>query len=178
CPPRLAAAVERALAKSPADRFPSMDAFAAELDAIRRLLDAAGEETAETLAPVSRRPPRRRPRRALRMLLVLVTVAALAGTGVAVYALHGGSGPKRTAAAAGSPVELQGVGAYDPPPGDGQEHGEDARLATDGNAATFWRTEHYRDGLNKPGVGLVLGAATPVELTHLTVTTDTPGFTA
>src|SRR5207237_7851373 len=52
------------------------------------------------------------------------------------------------------------------------------RLATDGNAATFWRTEHYRDGLNKPGVGLVLGAATPVELTHLTVTTDTPGFTA
>ena len=26
--------------------------------------------------------------------------------------------------------------------------------------------------------GGVLGAATPVELTHLTVTTDTPGFTA
>src|SRR5207249_11085044 len=32
CPLRLAAAVERALAKEPHDRFPTMDAFAAELE--------------------------------------------------------------------------------------------------------------------------------------------------
>ena len=35
-PPRVAAAVDRALAKNPRDRFPTMDAFAAELEACLR----------------------------------------------------------------------------------------------------------------------------------------------
>src|SRR5947209_5612149 len=41
CPLRLAAAVDRALAKDPADRFPSMDAFAAELEAVLAQLGSA-----------------------------------------------------------------------------------------------------------------------------------------
>jgi serine/threonine protein kinase len=39
-PPRVAAAVDRALAKNPRDRFPSMDAFAAELEGARAELGA------------------------------------------------------------------------------------------------------------------------------------------
>ena len=63
--------------------------------------------------------------------------------------------------------------------GTGGEHDETARFATDGNATTYWRTEHYNGvALNKPGVGLVLDAGRDRKLSTLVVTTDTPGFTA
>ena len=79
---------------------------------------------------------------------------------------------------AGDPVELQGVAAFDPqPPGDGEEHSERVQDATDGDPATYWTTETY-SSFSKPGVGLVLDAGEPRELSQLAVTTDTPGFTA
>jgi hypothetical protein len=83
---------------------------------------------------------------------------------------------KRTAPAAVK-VIVTGVGAYDPD-GDRSENGGDARLATDGIAATAWKTEHYRSTFNKPGVGLVLDAGKPVRPARLTVSTETPGFNA
>jgi hypothetical protein len=68
--------------------------------------------------------------------------------------------------------------AYDPY-GDNSEHDAQARQAIDGNAATFWNTEHYNGGLgSKPGVGLVLGVGAAKKLTQLVVRSDTPGFTA
>jgi hypothetical protein len=79
-------------------------------------------------------------------------------------------------------VTLRGVTAYDPdgtgPPG---ENNAAAPKATDGNQATFWSTEIYRSpafGNLKPGVGLVLDAGRSVKLRSVTVTTDTPGYTA
>jgi len=69
------------------------------------------------------------------------------------------------------------VGAYDPD-GDGHEHDEQVPQATDGDAATFWATETYDAGLQKPGVGLVLDASRSHHLTRLTLITDTPGYTA
>jgi predicted Ser/Thr protein kinase len=190
-PPRLAAAVERALAKEPARRFPSMAAFAAELRACQAELESEAPpapDAASTLVvpPPSRdsrlRPGRPRPRR--RPLLYAAGVlAAAAGTAALVLAGGGGhersvgGGPGRAAAAA---VHLRGVGDYDPQ-GDGGEPAYTAPRATDGAPATYWTTEIYATrafGNLKRGLGLVLDAGSSVRLARLTVQTPTPGFTA
>jgi hypothetical protein len=74
-------------------------------------------------------------------------------------------------------VKLNGVGAYDPY-GDGSEHDSVVGNATDGNPGTYWNTEHYNGGLNKPGVGLVLDAGASKQVTQVSVQSGTPGFTA
>ena len=43
----------------------------------------------------------------------------------------------------GAPVHLVASNAYDPQ-GDGQEHDEEVPNATDGDPATYWETEDYR----------------------------------
>jgi hypothetical protein len=115
------------------------------------------------------------------ILVALGLAIAVAVLAVVLVRNHGS--PGSTAGAAGSPIALSGITGYDPPPGDGHEHNPDAPKATDGNAQTFWETEDYRSPLaaiGKAGVGLVLAPAAggTVTLHHLTVTTDTPGFTA
>jgi len=88
---------------------------------------------------------------------------------------------KITGSPATHTVRLSGVTAYDPPPGDGEEHNGEAGNATDGTPATYWETQSYRSqsfGGLKPGVGLVLDAPSAVKLKTLTVTSDTPGFVA
>jgi hypothetical protein len=75
-------------------------------------------------------------------------------------------------------VHFTSAAAFDPD-GDGHEHDASARDAIDGNTSTAWETEHYNGAqLNKAGVGIVVGAARPVRPKRLTITTDTPGFTA
>jgi hypothetical protein len=77
-------------------------------------------------------------------------------------------------------VRLRGIAAHDPN-GDETEHDDEAALATDGNPATFWRTERYEaslEAIGKEGVGLVLDAGTRRDLSRVQVRTDTPGFTA
>jgi len=188
--PRLAEAVDRALAKDPRDRYPSMDAFAAELEACLHEVRAGIQDPNAT---VLRRPVPSPPRRAVRarrpvspgpLLVSLLALAALALIVVAAIAVHrdrsilpGVSAAPQTGSA---PVSLSAVTAYDPN-GGGGEHDSEARQATDGNTATFWRTEHYNTpdfGGLKDGVGLVLDAPSAVALKSLTVTSDTPGFTA
>jgi hypothetical protein len=75
------------------------------------------------------------------------------------------------------PVRLSAIGAWDPY-GDGREHDTEASAAEDGNPGTYWPTETYTDGLQKPGVGLLLDAGRAVRLRRLVVTTDTPGYNA
>jgi hypothetical protein len=75
------------------------------------------------------------------------------------------------------PVSLSAIGAWDPY-GDGREHGDKASVAEDGNSDTYWPTETYIDGLQKPGVGLLLDAGRAMRLRRLVVTTDTPGYSA
>ena len=76
----------------------------------------------------------------------------------------------------GARVQLHALSDFDPD-GDGQEHPETVPAATDGDASTYWTTETY-SSFDKPGVGIVLDAESGVELVALTLTTDTPGFTA
>ena len=76
-------------------------------------------------------------------------------------------------------VHLAGVTAYDPEGDNQEEHNPDAKYATDGNPATYWKTESYNGAqLNKSGVGVVLGANTARKISKVTVTTATSGFKA
>jgi tRNA A-37 threonylcarbamoyl transferase component Bud32 len=193
---RVNAVVARALAKRPADRYPSTDALAAELEGCLAELGRppeagrVGEDTGvipapapRPLAPAPARARRRQARRrpGFRLLAVaLVAVAAVAGGLVALGLLRddgvpgldvgGGGGGGETA------VTVQAVSDFDPEGGDG-EHPEEVPAATDGDAATYWTTETYSN-FSKSGVGIVLDARSPVSLTRLVITSDTPGFTA
>jgi serine/threonine-protein kinase len=190
--PRLDAAVRRALAKSPRDRFPSMDAFAAELQAsLAEPHNGAGpaDETIVVAPQRRKRPPRAPAERpsVWPLILLLAGLAVLAAIFAAAFAFNG---PRKEiinklsdvggGSSSGKAVHLTGLTGYDPF-GTGGEHDQDARLATDGNGATFWETEHYNSPLSaigKPGVGLLLDAGKTRKLSQLTVTSDTPGFTA
>jgi serine/threonine-protein kinase len=191
--PRLDAAIRRAMAKDPRDRFGSMDELCGELSAC--LEAVSGMSGAETMVVAPPRKPTRRERRAMRapaerpnvwpLILLLAGLAVLAGILAAVFAFTG-SGSKitglvhhdRTTAAGNvATVKLTGVGAYDPY-GDGTEHDSVVGNATDGNPGTYWNTEHYSGGLNKPGVGLVLDAGASKQVTQISVQSGTPGFTA
>jgi serine/threonine-protein kinase len=186
-PVRLVHTVERALAKDPAGRFQTMEAFAAELRVC--LAELGDPDTARTFiaqSPVlsESRPHRMQARRRpwpLYLLLILITLVAAA---VALFALRGSNSDKSSqgGSAGGSvgPVALKGVAGYDPE-GTGGEHDSYASRATDGNPSTYWYTEHYGSpafGGLKHGVGLAVDAGAARTLKSITVTTTTPGFTA
>ncbi len=185
-PIRLAAAIDRALAKDPADRFPTMDDFAAELEACLDELDEPdGDRTLIVPAGVVResRPRPARAGRRSRWPLVLSLLALLAAAAVVagVISLGGSKGNHRGAPRGGGgtprPIHLMGVGAFDPPPGDGTEHADAAPRATDGDPGTYWYTQTYQS-FTKPGVGLVLDAGRPVTPRRVTVSSDDGGFQA
>jgi len=170
---RLDAAIRRAMAKEPGERFRSMGDFVGELEAA---LDVGPDEDTGTIVLPGR--PRRR-RRVLRpLLLLLLAVAVLGAIAGAAYLVKRSSDHKSGGTAHPSTVHLRAIATYDPPPGDGQEHDESRARATDENPDTFWTTEHYDNGLQKPGVGLLLDAGGTRALRTVTVTSDTPGFTA
>jgi serine/threonine-protein kinase len=184
-PVRLAAAIEHALEKKPERRFASMGEFAAEL---RQCLADIGSFDAERtfIAPSTvmresapHRARTRRPRWPLYLLLGLIAAAAITA---GALTLGGSNHPaKRSGAVTGGvSVPLSGIAGYDPQ-GTGGEHDSYAARATDGNPSTFWYTEHYNSsafGGLKDGVGLVLDAGRAVKLSAVTVTSDTPGFSA
>ncbi len=176
-PARVDAAVQRAMAKDPGDRFPSMADFGRELEAC-----AGGtEEGTQIIAPAKAAPKPSRRRRSWAWPLVLVLLGLIAIGAVGAYLLFRGSGGS-SAGGAGGTATVTAVTAYDPfgtgAPG---ENNAQAPLATDGNESTFWPTETYRASfaeLDKPGVGLVLRVKGSGEPASIVVTTDTPGFTA
>ena len=185
-PLRLAAAVERAMEKDPARRFATMDLFAAELrQCLGDLDEPDAERTFIAQSPVLRksRPHRARAARSRVPLYVVVALVAIAAIVAGILALGGSKGKAPSAVSgAGTPIKLQGLTGYDPhgtgPPG---EDNVDAPRATDGNPTSYWSTEHYTTqqfGNLKKGLGLVLDAGRAVPLKSITVTTDTPGYTA
>lgn len=74
-------------------------------------------------------------------------------------------------------IKLVAVGPYDPD-GDGTENDAEVKNAVDGNASTFWSTEHYTHGFFKPGVGVVLDAGRKRPIARVLVGTDTAGSRA
>jgi eukaryotic-like serine/threonine-protein kinase len=182
-PLRLAAAVDRAMEKDPNHRFATMDEFASELRRCLAELDTPdAERTVIAQRPVvrERRPHRVRAARSRVLLYAILAVVAIAAIVAGLLLAFGDSKgkPKAATGASGAPVALSGVTADDPFGNNKVEHNADAPKATDGDPTTYWQTEHYNDGLGKPGVGVVLTAARSVALKQMTVSTDTPGFTA
>jgi eukaryotic-like serine/threonine-protein kinase len=182
-PPRVAMAVERAMAKSPDDRFSSMQVLVDELEVCLAELDPGDEQATmisrQPVAGKRARQPRRRKRRLgvlwpIAAVLAVLAVAGLAALG-AIALRDGDDGSP--SAATGQPIRLTGVDSYDPEGDNKEEHDEAVTRATDRDSETFWLTEDYGD-FAKSGVGLVLDAGREVEPTSITVDTDTPGFTA
>jgi serine/threonine-protein kinase len=196
--PRLEAAVERALAKDPALRFPSMTAFAKELRACLAEVEGApvpveDDMTMTLVTPPQHAPPpparsrsKRRGRSRRRVALSVLLVLVVAGAAFAAVLLLGGAGRHHGGSGGGGggtgqAVQLQGVGDAYSAPGHPDSHADTAPNATDGSTATYWYTQTYGDqtfGGLLTGLGLVLDAGTPVKLAHVTVTTPTPFFTA
>jgi serine/threonine-protein kinase len=178
-PPRVEAAVQRAMAKDPTDRFASMADFCAELDAC--LAELQGGETVVTRPVTAARRKRSSAWPVVVALLVVIAIGAVVGYLILHHrnagASGGGSHPPVTAPT--GTVPLRAITAFDPY-GDRHEHDGDVHFATDGDASTYWQTEHYHDApsLGKPGVGIVLDAGRPVQLRQLGISTATPGFVA
>jgi serine/threonine-protein kinase len=166
--PRLDAAVRWAMAKDPNDRPTTLELID-ELEQCRT--DEPGGPDEQRTLQHRAGNQLTRPSWALRLLLLgVVALAAIAG--YAVLSSHPGGKPQTV-------VPLSAIGAYDPY-GTNGENDAIAPRATDGKVATYWETERYRDApsLDKPGVGLVLDAGSPVTIRRLTVITTTPGFSA
>ena len=181
-PPRVEAAVHRAMAKDPEARFQTMADFCHELEAC--LAEVQGTQP---LAPVAAPPRRARaPHRSMSPWpLILVLLALIAIGAVVAYLLVHGTGSSvgsSNGTGAGATLQLHAVTAFDPfgsPPG--QEHNAAAPNATDNKPDTYWETESYHSSfaaLGKKGVGLVLDAGKDVQLHQLGLATATPGFTA
>ena len=163
-PLRLVAAVERALEKDPAKRFPTMAAFAEELELCRELLPRGEEQDATAIirGPITEdRTVVRKPEPARRSQwpLIVVILGGLALGAILAGMLFFDDIANIGNTTPGGPIKLRAIAIYDPPPGDGSEHDDEIRNATDGHPTTYWQTESY-ENLNalKQGVGIVFAA--------------------
>jgi eukaryotic-like serine/threonine-protein kinase len=179
-PTRVALALERALAKAPNERFPSMSAFVDELRAARAGLGSDPADDSTAIVPAAQPPARPRPvrrKRAWPVLPLLLGLLALGGGAAGVLVLTRDSSSPGNDPSGGTAIRLAALADYDPEGGDG-EHPERVEQAADGDPETYWTTERYQDfSATKSGVGLVLdaGGASPAQVV---VETTTPGFTA
>lgn len=209
-PGRLDRTISKALAQEPGNRFATMLVFGHELRSCRDELSETTRPVRSSGTPGVRRP-RRKPvipaagaspstgRRSTLSRRVLVPVLILAALAAAVLGLTEPWNSGQKPAAVPKPAvrrivhvkhrvvpppplpRLSAVATYDPPPGDGAEHDEALRFATDGDTGTAWSTEWYHVqnlGDIKPGVGILLDARRAVRLQALSIQSDTPGFTA
>jgi serine/threonine-protein kinase len=179
-PLRVAAAVDRALEKDPEQRFPTMDAFAAELEACLAELERGEDGDATMVIPSAQRAAPRRKKSVSRWPIGIGLLALLAIAAIVIGLLALGGSNNDSTPAASKRVQVTGATSYDPFGDNKEEHSAAAINVTDGDPATYWSTERYdaAPSLGKPGVGVVLDAGKLVELDQLVVTTDTPGFTA
>ena len=125
-------------------------------------------------------------------LLVIIVAVALGVAGVLIGRTDAGqriieqvTGKKEQPASATAQSRTLPIGqaiAYDPDgKGGTTENDALAPNAIDGNPNTAWQTERYDNPditVLKPGVGLVLRLGAPADLTHLTLTSPTGGWTA
>jgi tRNA A-37 threonylcarbamoyl transferase component Bud32 len=184
----LEAAILRAMARRPEDRFPSAEAMH---DALERLggrsepTPPAGLPTVQIPAPT----PTSTFRSWMLVPLVVVLVAAatiFAGVALGRLKLGGPLGvrPAPQASRTANPllVAIPPVGGqdFDPESDDRSENPNEVPLAFDGDRTTEWETEHYASaqfGSLKGGVGLWIDLGKAVRVSRLTVTSPIPGWT-
>ncbi len=87
----------------------------------------------------------------------------------------GGDGSQQSGRSLGDPAEVSGIEVYNPE-GEGDAVDE-ASYAVDGDPATAWATDEYRQQFPafKSGVGLIAEFAEPVDLGAVRIVADSPG---
>ena len=118
----------------------------------------------------------------MRIALVLLAILVLLPVAYVVAGLLQDDGDTSTGTASGGPsdggtvVRKVTATAFDPAPGDGEEHDSEAKLAVDGDPATAWTTSGYDQNFGpgglKPGVGLVLDLGSSQSVTSVEVRVD------
>ena len=180
----LEAAIARALAPDPLDRYPDVASMREALD---RVAPADGRDVAA--ADEDDVSARGRARGVFRTWVAVPLLVALVGGLVVAAAvwlgrleLGGPVGlrvPDEASPSASAPPAAIGISqaiAFDPL-GDGQENSDNAVYATDGDRTTVWRSENYFDGrLNKDGVGLLLDLGRTSDIGGIRLWTPSPGF--
>jgi eukaryotic-like serine/threonine-protein kinase len=185
----VALVVERATAKSPAERYQSIGEMIDDLETALEVEAArAGSTTGEATSVLAAVPP---PRRKLStrarwswaaiVLLLLLGGGTLVAVEVISSGSVGGGGAEKNA---GKPAVISAATDYDPE-GDGEEVPGKVNLAIDGNSGTAWETEHYdsptfagtKTGPD-PGVGIYVTTTSPVRPSKMVVLTPTPGWNA
>jgi hypothetical protein len=183
--------IDRALARDPADRWPSALAFRDALTQFRtdgmphrvdatipvRLPARAEPATAAVAAvpapdpaPVGpAKPALTTPRVALWVVVFAIGLFAgyLGYRAVDDQPVSNAAPPTPVA----GPIPIVSAADYDPD-GDQTENPEEVALIHDGDAATMWTTEQYRDrdvGGLKPGVGLAMDLGAPKTVNRLEV---------
>jgi serine/threonine-protein kinase len=190
-PPGLEHVIDRALARDPADRWPSALAFrdavgvfrtertADRVDATLPVRVPARAPAAAPAGVVGTAPPPAPAARAvtgprLALWITVFVVGLIAGylgyRALEPEPVSNAAPPARPVAA---PLPIVSATDYDPD-GDQSENPEDVRLVLDNDTATVWTTEQYRDrdvGGLKPGVGLVLDLGSPKRVERVEVST-------
>jgi serine/threonine-protein kinase len=187
----LAAVVDHCTAKDLKKRYPDTEELIADLEEVLAFETArAGQATGEAAAVLRTLPPgvqRLIPAQILHPArLAIAAIAAVVVIVVLfVILINGdratrGTGQRAQGSTGGlTPISLgqQAANSFDPPPGDGHEHSDEARFALDDDPATSWPTETY-SSFKKPGVGLYVDAAPGVAARAIGLRTPTPGFNA
>jgi eukaryotic-like serine/threonine-protein kinase len=178
-PRALDAAVLKALAKDPNERYQSGDEF-------KRALGAPGGSSGATTAVFERPQPVPSPEThddgpsALRWVLpVLLLIAAAVGAAFLISYLEDDDGSTGDTTPTSSASKIRIVEAVDfDPGGSSVEHSDEVPLAHDGDPATVWTTETYNAPLPdiKSGVGLLFDLGSPAEVTRVRISSPTPGY--
>lgn len=194
--PGLAHVVDRALARDPGDRWPNA---AAMRDALAPFRIAVPDRGADATMPVAL-PPRPRPAASrapvhpviindgigvgTRVMAWVIALALGIGGGYAGFVLAtdktSSKTPGKSSASAVAALKIVGVTTFDPEGDNGDEHPDEAALAIDGDQATVWTTEAYRQANvgGKAGVGLVLELAEPARVSAVDLTSPDTGWDA
>lgn len=185
----LAAVIEKMTAKEPVDRYLTAASAVSDLEDVLAIETArAGGLTGEATVVFDALPKRSRRlapaglSHPLRTRLAwLVSLLALAGivTLLVMQLERGSSGEIPVAKSPGTLIALRSAGSFDPPPGDGNEHSEQARNAIDNNPQTDWSTERYNNAVfaaDKPGVGLYAHSRFPATASTAKILTPESDF--
>lgn len=181
----LAAVIEKMTAKEPVDRYLSAADAESDLEDVLAFETArAGGTTGEATMVFESLPKRSRrlapggvahPKRT--RVAWLVSLLAIVGIAIVLFSqLQPGSDgrPSQVQAKPGAAIALRSAGAFDPTPGDGKEHDDQARNAIDDNPQTNWETERYTNATfpqGKKGVGLYVRATRPASASSAKILT-------
>lgn len=191
--PGLAHVVDRALERNPDQRWPTA---ASMRDALTPFRIAVPDRGVDATMPVALpRQPRATAATSVahpviindgvglgaRFLAWIVALALGIGGGYAGFVLATDKTPTTTtpAKSAGtSTLKIASVTTFDPEGDNGNEHPETAALATDGDSATVWTTEAYKQANvgGKAGVGLILELQSTSRVTAVDLSSPDTGW--